>query len=212
MNNLQINIVGVGGQGTISIGRLLLQTGLIQEYNIRGNETHGMSQRGGSVNFQVRVGQFKGVLIPNSGADIILATEPMEAVRWINSLKPDGIVISDKHAVIPAIVNVTKQKYPKLEKLIDYVRMKTNNIILIPAMKIARSYNNDKAANLVLLGALLQVTPLFDPNILRSLIKEKWPRMAESNTICFDAGIRYVQTNYPDYVKNRSKLIQDNPV
>jgi indolepyruvate ferredoxin oxidoreductase, beta subunit len=190
---VQIHIAGVGGQGIISTGRLLLEAGLAEGKQVRGNETHGMSQRGGSVVFQVRIGDYKGVLIPEGEADILISTEPMEVVRYINMLKPGGLAILNTHRVVPAIINITKQKYPELEVLYDDIFKKTDRVLIIPAKHIAEEIKNEAGQNLILLGALVEMSDLINKEILRAKIKEKWPKVAERNLQAFDKGIEYAQ-------------------
>ena len=93
---LNIIITGIGGQGTVSIGHLLGKMFHQADMNIVAAETHGMSQRGGSVIFHLRVGKSYAPIIPLGQADIIISGEPMEALRVIEYLKPNGIVISFK--------------------------------------------------------------------------------------------------------------------
>ncbi len=188
---LQIQLAGVGGQGIISVGRLLLAVGQDNGFEVKGNETHGMSQRGGSVVFQVRIGNFKGVLIPDGEADVILATEPMEAVRNLNILKKGGIIITDTHHVIPAIANVLDKPYPDDELLYQTMKKKTDKIYKVPAREIAERIGNIKGANLVLLGALVEITKFFDPLAFEKRIAEKWPKVKEKNLEAFRKGMEF---------------------
>ncbi len=189
--SLQIQLAGVGGQGIISTGRLLLSVGQDSGLAVKGNETHGMSQRGGSVVFQVRIGNFKGVLIPDGEADVILATEPMEAVRNLNVLKKGGIIVTDTHHVIPAIANVLDKPYPDDELLYQTMRKRTDRIYRIPARDIAEKIGNIKGANLVLLGALVELIGFFDPSAFEKRIAEKWPKVKEKNLEAFRKGLEY---------------------
>lgn len=188
---LQIQLAGVGGQGIISTGRLLLAVGQDAGYKAKGNETHGMSQRGGSVVFQVRIGDFKGVLIPEGEADVILATEPMEAVRNLNILKREGLIITDVHHIIPAIANVIDKPYPDDNLLLETMKKKTNRIYIVPAREIAEKMGNIRGANLVLLGALVELTEFFDPQMFERRIAEKWPKVKHLNIKTFRKGIEY---------------------
>ncbi len=188
---LQIQLAGVGGQGIISTGRLLLSVGQEEGFLVKGNETHGMSQRGGSVVFQVRIGNFNGVLIPEGEADVLLSTEPMEAVRNINVLKPGGLVITETHRIIPAISNVIKKEYPPDEILYETMKKRTANIVKVPARDIAESVGNLRGANLVLLGVLVQLTDFFDPSLVEQKIAERWPKVSDINLETFHKGMEF---------------------
>lgn len=190
---IQIQLAGVGGQGIISTGRLLLAAGLASGKEVRGNETHGMSQRGGSVVFQVRIGDYKGVLIPDGEADILISTEPMEVVRNINMLKPGGLAILNTHQILPAIINITKQKYPELEVLYADIYERTDNVVIVPARQIAEEVGNIRGQNLVLLGVMAEMSDLLAKDIIRQKIEEKWPKLAEKNLATFDRGVTFAK-------------------
>ena len=97
-----ILLVGVGGQGTILASKLLT-TGLMEAgYDVKMSEIHGMSQRGGSVSSQVRYGKkVESAVIELGGADILVAFEKMEALRWLEHLKPDGKAIVNDYEIKP---------------------------------------------------------------------------------------------------------------
>ena len=106
-------LVGVGGQGTILASKLLT-TGLLEAgYEVKMSEIHGMSQRGGSVSSQVRYGEevFSPV-IELGGADILVSFELMEAMRWIEYLKPDGQIIVNNYKIPPMPVVIGGCEYP----------------------------------------------------------------------------------------------------
>ncbi len=190
--HLQVHLAGVGGQGVVSIGRLLVELGQYYGFKIKGNETHGMSQRGGSVVFQVRIGNFSGVMIPEGEADVLLATEPMEALRSINMLKKEGIIISDTHQIVPPIANIIHKPYPDMEIIVETLKRKTINVYLIPATRIANELGHSKGANLVLLGQFIRVTDFFEIKTVEKLIEKKWPKFKEKNLEAFRTGHEFM--------------------
>ena len=109
METRNILLVGVGGQGTITAAKLLT-TGLMAEgYDVKMSEIHGMSQRGGSVSSQVRYGDnVQSPVIEMGTADVIVAFEKMEAMRYINYLKPEGIIIVNDTEIWPMPVVIGK--------------------------------------------------------------------------------------------------------
>ncbi|MBQ4347177.1 MAG: 2-oxoacid:acceptor oxidoreductase family protein, partial [Firmicutes bacterium] len=95
-------ICGVGGQGSVLLSRLLAQCALYKGISARTAETIGMAQRGGSVTSHVRTGKtVHSPLIPKGGADLLLGLEPAEALRGLSFLKPGGIAVVSKSAVVP---------------------------------------------------------------------------------------------------------------
>ncbi len=159
MNKVKnILLVGVGGQGTILASKILT-TALVDEgYQVKMSEIHGMSQRGGSVSTQVRFGEeVLSPIIGKGDADVIVAFEKMEALRWLPYLKKEGkMVIND--CEIPSVpILLGKAQYP--EKILESLRKKAD-IVPLKATEIAIAMGNEKAMNTILLGALVKAMEL----------------------------------------------------
>ena len=175
MKTKNILLVGVGGQGTITAAKLLT-TGLMAEgYDVKMSEIHGMSQRGGSVSSQVRYGDdVQSPVIEMGTADIIVAFEKMEAMRYINYLRPEGIIIVNDAEIWPMPVVIGKQPYPEdilgeLNKLAD--------VRVINASALAAEMGNEKVTNVILLGTIIKSMGLDDidwKEILKNNIKPKF--------------------------------------
>jgi len=149
-----ILLVGVGGQGTILVSKLLTQ-GLIKAgYDVKMSEVHGMAQRGGSVSTQVRYGEkVYSPIIGRGSADILVSFEKMEAVRYSQFLKPDGIAIVNNHEIAPMPVASGAAKYP--EGVIEAMQAKFKTIV-VDAAKIAQDIGNSRCMNVVLFGAMIK--------------------------------------------------------
>ena len=115
MNNTKkVMMVGVGGQGSLLASRILGNTALKLNYDVKASEVHGMSQRGGSVVTYLKYGEkVYSPVICRGEADIILAFEQLEALRWLPYLKKDGLMIASTHKVNPAPVISGAMEYPK---------------------------------------------------------------------------------------------------
>lgn len=152
-------IVGVGGQGTLLTSRIIAQVAVQMGYDVKVSEIHGMAQRGGSVVSQVRYGnRVYSPIITKGEADIILAFEKIEAARWLDYLKPDGMVIINNERVNPLPVMSGKAKYPDdIHNKIAALLPKTS---IVDATDIADRCGNTKAANVVLVGMLSQAIGL----------------------------------------------------
>jgi len=153
-----ILLCGVGGQGTILTSKILTE-GLIQAgYDVKMSEVHGMAQRGGSVSTQVRYGdKVFSPLFGKGQADVCVAFERMEAARYADYLKPDGIYIINDYRMTPMSVAVGAASYP--ENAIEAVSAAFETVI-VPAADIAAGLGNVRTMNVVLLGSLLRVLGL----------------------------------------------------
>ncbi len=168
-----IIIAGVGGQGILTISAVLDTAALKAGYNIKQSEVHGMSQRGGAVQSHVRISD-KPVysdLIPFGKADMILSVEPMELLRYLPYLKPDGYLVTD----INPFKNIPN--YPSEEELKAQIEEFPNHRI-IDARKLARKAGNMRAANIVLIGAISDLLP-FEDQLMEEVIKELFSRKGE---------------------------------
>jgi indolepyruvate ferredoxin oxidoreductase beta subunit len=170
-----ILLVGVGGQGTILISKILSAGFMQRGYDVKMSEIHGMSQRGGSVTTQIRYGD--KVWSPTIGigeADVIIAFEKAEALRALPYLKKGGILITDDREIYPMPVLTGRAAYPSdaLEKIAD-AGLKP---IVIQAARIAGELGNVRAQNIVLLGALVKAWQLNDidwESLIRAYVPEK---------------------------------------
>ncbi|NLY08752.1 MAG: indolepyruvate oxidoreductase subunit beta [Tissierellia bacterium] len=190
MSVTNILLVGVGGQGTV-LASTILAKGLIKAgYDVKMSEIHGMSQRGGSVSTQVRFG--KEVISPVIGegeADIIVAFEKMEALRYLNFLKPEGSVIVNEEELPSAIIQAGLAKYPEgiLEELKSHAKTYP-----IPATTIAGEMGNEKVMNVVLFGAMAKMLGLSDVD-WKEVIKENVkPQFAELNLQAYEKGAELI--------------------
>lgn len=182
-----ILIVGVGGQGTILASRVL--SGAVQKIgqDVKVSEIHGMAQRGGSVVTQVRYGEVvASPIIPQGEADIILAFEKLEALRWLPYLKRDGSILINDQRIDPMPVIMGAVDYPV--DALDTIRSRYKNVIVIDALNIALNAGNAKAVNVVLLGLLSKHLDI-EKEIWLDVLKETVPaRFLEANIKAFEAG------------------------
>lgn len=183
-----ILLVGVGGQGTILASKILSE-GLVRKgYDVKMSEIHGMSQRGGSVTTHVRFGsKVNSPVVPEGEADILVAFEKVEAVRWLRYLRKGGSLVVNDFEIYSLPVLTGAAKYPEMvtEKLRDEVE----NFKIFNAAKIAEDLGNIKAQNVVLLGALVRAMGLEDID-WESVLKETVPpKLLDLNIKAFRAGL-----------------------
>jgi len=185
-----ILLVGVGGQGTILASKLLT-TGLMNAgYDVKMSEIHGMSQRGGSVSSQVRYGEkVYSPVIEIGSADILVSFEKMEALRWLEYLKPQGKIIVNNYRIdsIPVLIGKATYKEKEIEN-----ELKRLNATIINAADKAKEIGNSKVMNIILLGALVKSMNLeyIDwETIIRKNIKEKF---IDINLEAFKIGMEMI--------------------
>ncbi|MGQ9458641.1 MAG: indolepyruvate oxidoreductase subunit beta [Anaerolineae bacterium] len=150
-------LVGVGGQGTILASNVLAEVGLEAGYDVKKAEVHGMAQRGGSVTSHVRWGRaVRSPIIGAGEADVLLAFEKLEAVRYAENLRPGGLALVSDHAIPPVSVSSGNDVYPADEKVRSVLQAVTDDVCFVPAVAEAQALGNARVHNIVLLGALSQ--------------------------------------------------------
>jgi indolepyruvate ferredoxin oxidoreductase beta subunit len=150
-------LVGVGGQGTILASNVLADVGLEAGYDVKKAEVHGMAQRGGSVTSHVRWGRsVRSPIIGAGEADVLLAFEKLEAVRYAENLRRGGLALVSDHAVPPVSVSSGNDVYPSDEKVRSVLQAVTDEVHFVPAVAVAQALGNARVHNVVLLGALSQ--------------------------------------------------------
>ncbi len=148
--SLNVVIVGVGGQGVITAARILSEAARLAGQNVIVAETHGLSQRGGSVIVHVRIGNdVEAPLIPKGWSDLMIAMEAIEALRYLDYMDKDSYVIVDKQVIPPPSPGVG---YIDLEDLIGGLKASELKIHVVNASKTAISHGEPRAANMYLLG------------------------------------------------------------
>jgi indolepyruvate ferredoxin oxidoreductase, beta subunit len=150
-----IVLAGVGGQGVLSLAAILARAAMIDGLNVRQSEVHGMAQRGGAVSAHLRISDsgIAGDLVSSGGADMILAMEPLESLRYLSFLKPDGIVVS----AAESFVNIPD--YPEAEKVLGAIRSLPRSV-LVDAAAIAKEAGSPRAVNMALAGAASLLVPI----------------------------------------------------
>ena len=183
MKTMNMMIVGVGGQGTLLASKLLGR----MLFDVKVSEVHGMSQRGGSVVTYVRWGdKVYSPIIDKGQADIILSFELLEAARWTEYLKPDGMMITNTQQINPMPVITGAAEYPRgLEE-----KMKAAGIQLdaVDALSLAEQAGSSKAVNIVLMGRLSKWFDFSEEEWLKAVEESVPPKFLEMNLKAFRLG------------------------
>ena len=186
MATRNIMIVGVGGQGTLLTSRILGGLAINAGYDVKLSEVHGMAQRGGSVVTFVRYGDNVCEPIVEEGqADVIIAFEKLEALRYAHFLKKDGALVVNDWRIDPMPVVIGTAEYP--EGIIETLK-ETHSVYAVNAMEEAKALGNSRVFNLIVLGVAAQHM---------DFTKEQWytvientvpPKTVELNKKAFDVG------------------------
>ncbi len=190
MNKFDFLLVGVGGQGVLLASGILAEVGIRAGYDAKKSEVHGMAQRGGSVVSHVRWA--KKVLSPLIGlgeVDYLLGLEKLEALRYIEVLKPGGTVIVNDHRIPPVSVSSGNHEYPDDQRMRRVLSEVAAGVHFVPGVELAEELGNARASNAVMLGALSKFLAI-DLDIWLEVITERVPE-------------KYVALNRQAFLKGR---------
>jgi indolepyruvate ferredoxin oxidoreductase beta subunit len=181
-----IILAGVGGQGILSIAYVIDHAALADGLFFKQAEVHGMAQRGGAVQSHMRLsdGAIWSDLIPKGEADMILSVEPLEALRYLDYLRPDGIVVASS----TPFRNIPD--YPEIDRVLEALR-RAPRAVVVDSEKLAKEAGTVKAQNVVLLGAAAPFLILKEESLVRTiedLFRGRGPAVLEANQKAFALG------------------------
>ena len=186
MTTKNIMIVGVGGQGTLLTSRIIGKAAMSLGHEVKISEVHGMAQRGGSVVTFVRFGDsVREPVVEEGQADVIIAFERLEALRYSHFLKKDGILVVNDCRIDPMTVVIGAKQYPEgiLKSLSD-----KHSVYSIDAQKIALELGNSKVLNSVVLGFAAKFIDIDEATWLATVESTVPPKTIEVNKKAFLAG------------------------
>lgn len=189
-NIYKIQLIGVGGQGTIKASTIIGEAAMKKGLNVVMSEVHGMAQRGGTVVTEFKIGEAHSPLIEEGAADLMIAFEPAEALRVLNKINQESFVIVNSSPIVPFTVSLGISEYPELTSVFEELQVKIKNLLIINAEKIAKEAGSIISENMVLLGAAV-ATPNFpiEKDLVIHSIKENLPpKSIETNLKAFEMG------------------------
>ncbi len=189
-----IYICGVGGQGIIKTSMVIGEASISDEINVSMSEIHGMSQRGGVVSTELKIGDVHSSIIPNGDADILLAFEPVEAVRALNKVNKNTYIIFNTSPIIPSTIFVNNQRYPNLDDIILELENSSDFVFPIAAEKIALDAGHILSLNMVMLGAACAVDsfPISKDAIVESMKNNLPEKSIDINFNAFNQGFESI--------------------
>jgi indolepyruvate ferredoxin oxidoreductase beta subunit len=181
-----IVLAGVGGQGVLSVSAVIAAAALSSGLQVKQSEVHGMAQRGGAVSANLRLSDrpIASDLVPLGGAALLLGMEPLETLRYLSYLSPEGTII----AATAAFDNIPD--YPPIEDVLNAIRL-VKHSVLVDAERLARRAGSVRAVNMVMVGAASNVLPVGADAIERQIqerFASKGPQVVEQNLAAFRAG------------------------
>jgi indolepyruvate ferredoxin oxidoreductase beta subunit len=197
---LNLVITGVGGQGNVLASQLIGRALVRENFYVTIGETYGASQRGGAVMSHLRISKESqhSPLIPEGQADIILALEPVEALRVIGQYgNPSVSAVVNSRPIFPTAVIVGEAAYPSIEKIEDTIRDMARKAWFVDATEIALSLGSPIFTNIIMVGALAGTNLLpLTPKALEEIIKESFAGVHLSDNLkAFERGIEKTQGN-----------------
>ena len=198
-----IILAGVGGQGILSIAFVIDSAALAEGLSFKQAEVHGMSQRGGAVQSHMRLssGRIWSDLIPKGEADMILSVEPLEALRYLEYLRPDGIVVTSSTPYI----NIPE--YPAVESILAEIR-NAGPCAIVDSEKIAKQAGSSKTQNTVMLGAASNHLILKEETLrhfIEVLFKARGESVVRANLKAFELGRAAAAGNVHEYQSRRDQ-------
>lgn len=189
MNNFNLLVSGVGGQGNILASDIISEVAMAAGYDVKKTDTLGMAQRGGSVISHVRIAQeVYSPLIREGEVDILLAFEKLEAARWGYYLRPGGVAIINNHALPPLSVSIGNERYPSDEDITKILGRSTDRVYFVEGTRRARELGNVRALNIFMLGCVSHLLP-FKINDWKAVISEHLkPNILQINLTAFGLG------------------------
>lgn len=182
--------VGVGGQGVLTASDICAEVGLAAGYDAKKSEVHGFSQRGGVVDSHVRWAPEVGASTAEPGAiDFLLSFELVETARWLEWVRPGGVIIANTQQIVPMSVSAGSATYPPAESIIAALKSRTDRLALVDGLGIAQRLGNDRLANTVLLGTLSRYLDI-DPSVWTMVIERR-------------IKAKYVQVNRAAFMEGR---------
>lgn len=188
-----ILLVGVGGQGVISLGEIVTEVACQQGIPVNFYPIKGMAQRGGFVKAQIRLGRkVTGPNIPQKGADLVIAMERSEALKAVRFIKSGGDFLLFGHVWAPAAVMLGEASYPTLEQVLAQVQEAGGRMHYLDFESLPLYEGVPVPVNIFVLGAAVGHTGLREvlgPSDVAQIVQTKWIRGAERNVFAFQAGL-----------------------
>lgn len=195
METTNFLITGVGGQGTVLASDIMAAVGLAAGFDVKKSDILGLAIRGGAVISHIRWGEtVHSPIVPEGRADFVVAFEILEALRWLDQLRPSGVLLVNQQEIQPVAVSSGFATYPDKETADRALLEAAAHVYRVPGLEIARQLGNPSVLNVVLLGVLSALLSV-PTEIWRVTLEERVPtRHVDLNLKAFDQGRVWIRT------------------
>lgn len=192
MTTVNVFFAGVGGQGIITGASIIARAAVDDGINAIMSEVHGMAQRGGSVVCELRLGNVRSPLIPQGEADLLIAFEPVEAVRNLPRVNRKSVVVTEVRPIVPVSVSLGGLVYPAVDDLVAFMREQVAAVHAVGASAAAEEIGLPQAANMVLLGAAMGtgLIPVRREALIATIRRTVPEKTLERNLQAFETGLQ----------------------
>lgn len=187
-----IYLVGVGGQGVISLGQIIAAYAIHEGQKVKLFKKVGMAQRGGSTLCEIRIGDVPGSRIPPLSSDLVVGMEMAEALKGLQFIKPGGTAILNSNKVYPIHIMTHPEKYPAEEVIEELFKKAKAKVLWLDAKKIATDIGLPIAENIVMLGAITYILS-FNQDDMIEVLKKSVPKEIEKNINAFLSGYKIAE-------------------
>lgn len=194
MKTYNVYICGVGGQGIIKTSIVIGEAAMKENLGVVMSEIHGMAQRGGVVSTEIKIGDSRSPIIEDGDADILIAFEPMEALRAVSKTSKETYVVVNTSPIMPFNIQGSEVPYPKVDSVIDELRSKVEQVYAMDAENIAKDAGHVLSLNMVMLGGASAVGgfPISKEVIIESMKVNLPEKSISINMNAFEQGFEFV--------------------
>jgi indolepyruvate ferredoxin oxidoreductase beta subunit len=192
-----VYICGVGGQGIIKTSVIIGEAAMNEGYEVVLSEIHGMSQRGGVVSTELKIGNYKSSIIEQSKADVLLGFEPIEAVRGLKKANENTKIVFNSHPIIPSSLSQTDQNYPEVSRIITSLKDNYKHVYPVEGEKLAKDAGSLLSLNMVLLGSAIahDTFPLSKEAVIKAMKSNLSSKFHDMNLKAIENGYGAVKNN-----------------
>ena len=193
--NYSIYISGVGGQGIIKTSVIIGEAAMLEGYDVVMSEIHGMSQRGGSVSTELKIGNFKSSIVEENKADLILSFEPIEVLRGLDKANKDTTLIFNTFPIVPSTLTQTGETYPEIDDIVKNLKDNFDSVYPIEGNGLAKDAGSILSLNMVLLGACVanDSFPLSKETVITAMKHNLAPKFHEMNLKAIENGYNAIR-------------------
>lgn len=196
MDPYNIYICGVGGQGIIKTSIVIGEAAMKSDLGVVMSEIHGMSQRGGVVSTELKIGDSRSPIIEDMTANLLIAFEPMEALRAISKASKDTYVVVNTSSIMPFNIQGSEVPYPEVSMVLEELESKVKGVFAMDAENMAKKAGHVLSLNMVMLGGATAISefPIEKEVILKSMKANLPEKSIPINMKAFEDGFEFVSS------------------